>query len=675
MALRLRFSLATDSNARKKSISLLFFCFVFCFPSLTQEIDSLSDIISQPIVIEAYEQLLEQTNREGENEVEVENDFEKIDINKATYDDWVKLGLLTPSQITAILLHKQKHGNFLSLNELSAVDGMSGNIVKALIPFLKVGKPDLLIVAVPTTHEFITYSRYGFDSKNEELIGSKFKIRNNYRMESSQLSVRLLAEKDAGEPWFSNTIRTFDYLSSGVEYRPNSPFFKKVILGDYTCRFGQGLVLWNQQDIFQNIYTSNFCRVKSGIKLHSTFEENNFFRGSAFTGNTHGWEFSLWGSIKGRDATVSRTDSNGRVFSVSSFLFSGLHTSNGELANRHSIRETTFGSDIHKEWKYLVWGICGYHSIFSALYQPANQPYKSYSFSGNCLWAASSYARIHSRTAIYFTEIAVSNSLARYAWLAGITFMPIPELTINWLFRDYSPGYYSIYANAFSSGTQVSNEKGYCMGVNYGLTENHSLVVFFDFSEYPWLRYGEKAPTRINRLILQNIYTTDQLRFLARYKLSWGLGDVGVDENPISEKKHQVTLAFGKQVLENVRINNRIDFVAETLPQWSKGIAIAQDIDIDLTKSITLSGRYSHFNTDDWSSRIYSYEKNIWRVYSGVTYYGIGQRYAIILKCEILRKIKFWFRYSSTNYYTDGNNTFSTERDISEIAVQVFLKW
>ncbi|MGC8824396.1 MAG: ComEA family DNA-binding protein [Bacteroidales bacterium] len=629
----------------------------------------------QPIYESTIEYLLENSESEGESEITADPTLKKIDINAATYDDWAQLGLLTPSQINAIIQHREKHGDFLSTYELSAVNGITETLLRQILPYLYVMSVTTSSSLRANKHELIAYAKNPFETDSTTTnLGSSYKLRTNYSFESSQLSVQMLTEKDEGETCFSSQVPTFDYTSVAVEYRPKS-LISKIIAGDYTCQFGQGLVLWNRWDFSQNIYTANLCRIKNGIKMNRSFDENNFFRGIAVMADYNGWEITGWVSAKYRDATISYTDSNGRVLAVSNFQNSGLHATASQLNNRHSIREINGGAAIHREWKNIVLGVCGYQSYLSATLEPRPLPYLAYSFTGNQFWATSSYARLHTREAIFFAESAISNSLQNFAFIGGICYMPQPELTFNWLYRYYSPGYFSPYANAYAINTKVNNEEGYCFVLNYQYLEKYVTLLQFDFANFLWLRFGEKAPSNLNRIIFQQEYLSPPIKISVRYRYEWGKGNVSEEEKPTEKKQHRTTIQVWQQVRDNLSFRYRFDLNLYRLTEWSKGISIAQDIDWKLFNRFTLSGRYAVFSTDSWGARIYTYEKNIWRIYSSSMYYGSGIRGNLMLKWEISRKLQCWLRYSITFYSSRKNSAIVTPNPQAEASFQVYWRW
>lgn len=652
---------------------ILFIQFLSIWQARAQVTDTFPDISSQPVYEEAYENLIENTNREDESENTIDLSLHKIDINTATYDDWAQLGLLTPAQILAILQHRQKHGDFLSIYELIAVNGITEPTLRQILPFLYVKTKPFTRLS-RSKHELLSYwkNRFENDSSNQYL-GSSFKFRNNYSFEAPQLSIRLLTEKDEGEPWFSGQITTFDYVSAAFEYRPNK-FIRKITVGDYTCQFGQGLAVWNRWDISQNIYTANLCRINSGSTMHRSYEENNFFRGLSITAGANGWEFTAWGSSKYRDATINSVDSNGNVLSISNLLSSGTHATANQLKNRHSVREMVWGGDAHYTWKNLVWGLCGYQTTFSANILPSSLPYKSYSFAGNRIWVTSSYMRFHTRQAIFYAENAISNTLQNYAFIGGVCYMPLPDLTLNWLYRYYTPGYFSPYANAYALNTKTSNEKGYCMALNYHYNDIHTTIIQLDFANNLWLRYAERAPTNRYSLLLQQNYENESIKASFRYRYNRNIGNITEEGETVTTKQHHITMQVWQQIWESLRIHHRIDFNMIPTPAGSKGALIAQDIDWKFHRSLSLSARYAIFNTDDWDSRIYAYEKNIWRVYSSALYYGKGIRTALMLKVDISRQLRCWIRYSTT-HYSSRNVTTDTSSTNSEVSVQMYWRW
>ena len=97
----------------------------FIFPqtdsSYLQTEEILEDILQEPVgefdesdLYDQFEQLL----------------LNPIDLNKATIDDLIQIPELDISSARLILEHRKRYGNFFSLGELNAIQGIDKNLIK-----------------------------------------------------------------------------------------------------------------------------------------------------------------------------------------------------------------------------------------------------------------------------------------------------------------------------------------------------------------------------------------------------------------------------------------------------------------------------------------------------------------------------------------------------------------
>lgn len=66
----------------------------------------------------------------------------KLDINKAPWYELVLLPKLGEVKAKAIVMHREKYGDFKSLDELSKVKGIGTSIIEAVKDHIKVGSGD-----------------------------------------------------------------------------------------------------------------------------------------------------------------------------------------------------------------------------------------------------------------------------------------------------------------------------------------------------------------------------------------------------------------------------------------------------------------------------------------------------------------------------------------------------
>jgi hypothetical protein len=77
------------------------------------------------------------------------------------------------------------------------------------------------------------------------------------------------------------------------------------------------------------------------------------------------------------------------------------------------------------------------------------------------------------------------------------------------------------------------------------------------------------------------------------------------------------------------------------------GISLSQDLNIDLGK-VSISNRFSLFDTDDYNTRQYLYEKNVLYAFSIPALYGRGTRVYSLIQYSPNRKFDIWFRIART---------------------------
>ena len=84
---------------------------------------------------------------------------------------------------------------------------------------------------------------------------------------------------------------------------------------------------------------------------------------------------------------------------------------------------------------------------------------KLFDFSGSRNDLYTIYYNLFIRKILLYGEFTV-NEDRKFAMIQGISFRPADRLTINFLFRNYAPGFTSFYGHGPGVGSKTSNEKG-----------------------------------------------------------------------------------------------------------------------------------------------------------------------------------------------------------------------
>lgn len=62
----------------------------------------------------------------------------KVDVNRAAFEDWVRLPGIGPKKARAILAYRQAQGGFHRLEDLLKVKGIGPKLLERLRPYLKI---------------------------------------------------------------------------------------------------------------------------------------------------------------------------------------------------------------------------------------------------------------------------------------------------------------------------------------------------------------------------------------------------------------------------------------------------------------------------------------------------------------------------------------------------------
>ena len=280
-----------------------------------------------------------------------------------------------------------------------------------------------------------------------------------YRFSSgNRLQWGVTLDHDAGEKLFSNGIWV-DFVSFHLQLSRIGAF-RRIVAGDYSVRFGQGLVAWNGFSLSGLGPVQNLRRSEMGLSAYTGSNEELFFRGCGATYEWKRLQVSLFGSAKKRDARIT---SNG----FTSLLHTGLHRTDTELERRHNLGEKVVGGNLSFRFDWLKIGATalGYtydHKNATAIrmdnrYQSRRQPFGSAGFDLLAVWGD---WRL-------FGEWAM-DAQRSLAYLAGILWDGGDGLEAGFIYRNYDKGYTAPFAGAYSRNSKPFNERALTGSFEYG---------------------------------------------------------------------------------------------------------------------------------------------------------------------------------------------------------------
>lgn len=591
-----------------------------------------------------------------------------INLNTASADEFRLLNILSENQIQALLKHREENEDFLSVYELQSIPGFDVVTIQKIIPFVTVvntiGVDQKFLKRVfQSRNNYLVY-RYertleanaGYRNSNPEQTfrGSPDKMYLRFRnSKPNDYSIGLTAEKDAGEQviWKPNEYYYgSDYLSYHLQIS-NKKKLKTLILGDYQCQFGQGLVLGNAFGLGKGGETVNTTRKSNiGFLPYTSVNEANYMRGVAATYKvTKNIYASGFYSNTYRDATVSE----GELPTFSSINITGLHRNINELEKRKQVNEQIGGGIINYKSNTLDAGIILQSIAFSVPVQKKPNAYNQHAFEGNSNINTSIFLNYTTQNFNFFGEAAKSLE-GGVGLLTGVLASLHTDFDMALIYRKYDANFYPFYANGFSESTITQNETGFYWGLKYRVNRKYSIAGYVDLFSFPWLKYRAYKPSTGSEYLLRLNYQPAKkilafLQFRQETKSRNSAEQINLYDVATGIKRN-IWMNAEYYILPNVRMKTRAQFSNYNFNgETTKGLALLQDIQVDFGK-LELSARHALFDTDDYDNRQYVYENDVWLAYSLPALDGTGIRNYIMAEYKVNRLLSLWLRYARTKY-------------------------
>jgi hypothetical protein len=622
-------------------------------------------------ISEYIEKIVEQKVVSSDDAVDIESiisDLETlyinpINLNTATQDELDKLWILTDFQILALLDHRRKMGEIVSMNELSYVYGFTPEMVNLITPFTVVGSKDakrevsIQQAASQLNHEIII--RAGQTMKKKEGVNTQNqKYYTRYKAwYRNRISMGLLSEKDAGEDFFQKSNKTgFDFYSGFIQYRGNG-LLQQVTLGDYRMRAGQGLLIWPGFSAGKSSQVTSVQKRGQGITGNTSADEYNFFRGGAFKLGYGNISLSVFGSFKQIDAT---TDSSGSR--ITTIRQTGLHRTLTEKRYEQNTTEHLFGSTVNFRTPHIRFGLNYLNTSYSMPVTANEELYKSNYFKGSEFSGYSAdYKLLFPKLQVY-GEIAHANKST--AIVSGINFMPQSQLLATMMYRFYPESYCAPYSNALAEGSKTSNEEGLFTGIQWTTNWKTKLSAYADIFFFPWVKYQIDAPSKGVDYQLEGVfYLSENLELTLRYKnqdkernYSPAEGTVMANLHMFNNKSLRTHLWY--KLSDNLTMATRYEWSQSGYlnEQKQPGYLLYQDLVYTIKDILQVNFRYAWFDVEDYDSRIYAYEHNVRYAYSLPAYYGKGTKSYFVLRYNSIGWMTVWLRYGYTSYFNDPSS-------------------
>jgi hypothetical protein len=600
---------------------------------------------------EEYENELEQLTMADDQELRdpVENTGLqtglKFNVNKVTVEELSSLLLLTPTQIQDFIKHRNTYGNFLSLLELQVVSSWDLKTIKQLLSFLYISNNnDKVNVkhSITEGEHTLLYrtggkpngynSKNAWITKNKQFLNYKFKYKDLFQ-------AGWMIEKDAGEKNLADHVGVYLALK-------NKGIIKHFLIGDFNVNMGQGLIHWQGYAFGRSSNLLSGYRQGNFIQPHTGTDENRFHRGVGLQIKKGKVEFGAFISKLKIDANII-SDSMNNTQWISSFLLSGLHRNDAEIKDKNAVAKLTWGGKI--KWQ-LPTGSINLNLIqtnFSIPVQKREQPYNQYAIAGKHWRNSSLDIAFSTKVGFLFSEIAIDQQLD-YAFNIGWLKSLDPKFDIAVIYRNMSAKFRAFESNCISANSEAGNETGLLFSFNFQPHAKHFLEGFADLSKQYWPTFTVDRPGKASLYLIQYSWKPNKKTEIStRYQIDTRTTNQGYENNHTSLIGQKVThrwrthIAFSPLESLTIRCRHELVKVQEEFKSTSSGqLSYVEFIFKPMTEPISLSLRYTFFSTDDYSSRVYAYERDISSYYAIPAHFNQGQRNYLLLQYNYRKAIK-----------------------------------
>lgn len=667
---------------QKSNLRSLFWVLIFSIPLVSAAQDGnnklQNDVIQQRI--EFIAQQYESSNIDFSNLIEVLTFYHAnpMNINTVTGEDLAELNLLTPFQIRNLIQHRVKNGDFLTIYELRNVSGFDYQSIQNILPFIQVlptqksttynikrriyfAKHEVMSLWGKTLEPQLGYQPIDSNSSSSSsYLGDPNRLYLRYRFKfSNQLSFGVTADKDPGEEFFKGSNPNgFDFYSAHL-FVADVGKVKQLALGDFHAQFGQGLTFWSGFSYRKTADALNVVRYAKKLSPYASRNENMFLRGAGTTVSLNNFELTAFYSQKNIDANLADADTlNAEERSFTSFQQSGLHRTEGEIADKNAINERIMGANVDWRNNSMKVGARIIESKYGTSFEGNTQLYQKFLLDTNQWLNAGIDANILIKNVNLFGEFSTSSN-GGWAYLAGALLQLDDRVAVSVVNRNFQPNYLSVYANSFGERSTNNNEKGTYIGIKADLVTGVVLTAYVDKYDFQWLSYQADAPTsgldfmaRLNWKINRNLEVYSRYRRETKQRNS-------SEERPINsliqESKSYLRFHLSYRASEQIKLQSRIELsdVTHDERDAANGFLIYQDLQYKFNNlNTSLTARAALYDIGTYDARIYAYENDVLYYFSVPAYYNKGSRLMIVAHHKFNSHVEIWAKLAQT-YFTN----------------------
>ncbi|MGA1977708.1 MAG: hypothetical protein ABSG89_07610 [Bacteroidales bacterium] len=647
----------------RKCVMILAALFMACSHCLSQ-VDRPAEVIT-----ETAEDLAEEDSDPGEAEAYAEylDDLTEnpVRINSGSETELSRLFFLSHFQIRALADYITKTGKMVSVYEIPAIPGFDQHIAEMMVPFITLkDTPKTTRDTISVKSTLITNVIIRQAEDDTPYLGSPLKMLSRYRLSAGRFSGGFTAEKDAGEKLLSGSPPLPDFLSAYASFN-GTGILRTMIIGDFSVRFGLGTCINTGIRTAMSLISPGYLPGRDNLRPYTSSDENRFLRGTAAELVYKNIGLIMFFSINSIDAALEPSPDSTTMY-VKNLHNSGLHNTSRLLKEKDNLGEISYGMSLTYNARSLRTGINWSEARFSFPFKPdKSDPENVFYFEGERdMSCSANYSWLKGKLLLY-GEFSFSKS--GYALVQAAGLRPCDRLSLNIMFRDYSPGYTAFNGRGPGSTSSTCNEKGILGNFTFEAARHLFVSAGCDIAHYPWLRYRCSFPSYSHREEIDLKYLPSEkisINFTCNFRLSMNNDNTAggiATEGELRSRTFKLLVRFTPA--KNIVFSTRTDYKV-IRPSGSRGMLLLLDAYWKSSRlPVSFWMRYCIFSTEGWDSRLYALEDDLLYGFSIPSLSGEGSRSYLMMKWDLFRFAEIRIKYGVTEIIADDGG-ISGKNDI-----------
>ena len=585
---------------------------------------------------------------------ELEN--HKIDLNRCTRDELLQLPFLSAQQVMDFIEYRDRHGRIETMVELYMIRSMEKSTIDLLSHFATI-YPEVVKDTLPSLKNLIRYGRHEFlatfkapfyNRRGDEngYLGYKYKHWLRYTFTSGQhVKLGLVASQDAGEPFFAGQNKAgYDYYSFYLMLQKWG-CVRRMVVGRYRLKFGMGLVINNSFGLGKINTLVTLERSANNIMPHGSRSEANYLQGAAACFRlSDRFSLTAFASLRKVDATLNRNSST-----VATLLRTGYHRTKSEMERRRNTSESLFGANLNFFRNGWHAGITGFYTAFNRELQPSTtQLYRRWYPRGSRFWNASiDYGYVSGR--LNLSGETATGNCQQVATINTVSYQLTSTLTLVALQRYYPYQYYSLFSRSFAEGGAVQDESGVYLGGDWLIGRFMKLMFYTDYAWFAWPKYRISESSGSWDNMAQLSWQKELWSWAFRYRIRARKRDIAGKRGTTSytEQRMRSTVTYSNN---RWNLQTQADMALCQFTHNSFGVMLTENAGYSCQR-FRVNVTAGYFHTDDYNSRLYTYERSVLYNFSFPSFYGHGMRLALNTRADFTSRLMLIGKLGMTKYF------------------------